>query len=315
MSTWTHYRQVIKSMMAFASIYQVPMVGADVCGFASNTNEQLCARWAMLGAFSPFYRVHNAEPPTIAQEFYQWPVVTAAGIKAIDIRYRLLDYIYTALYQQTKDGTPLINPLFYLYPEDSNTFAIEQQYFYGPGIMVSPVTEEDSTSVSIYLPDDIYYDLWTYKATKGKKNYVTLTGVGLTDIPLHILGGNVIPMRVSGGMTTTEVRQKDFDLVIAPGQHGQATGDLYLDDGVSIVQAGITSIHFHYLNGEFYTKGKYGYKTPVKVATVTILGVSEPPKGTKIDGVDAQGTFDKEKGTWTIKVDKPLTGDFTLSIN
>lgn len=272
LSNWEHYQDSIRSMIAFASIYQVPFVGSDVCGFGDNTTAQLCARWAMLGAFNPLYRNHNGEPPNIPQEFYNWPIVTEAARKAMDIRYRLIDYIYTALYQQSLDGTPLIYPIFFLYPNESESFALDLQYFYGPGLLVAPVFTENATSVDVYLPNEVFYDWFTHKKLHGSGGFVTISNQTWTDIPLLMRGGVIIPLRRQSTMTTTEVRLQDFELLIPLGLDGTAKGSLYLDDGVSQVQDGVTYIDFKYVDGVISSSGTFGVDPGVKITKVTIIG-------------------------------------------
>ena len=316
-SDWPHYQWSIRAMMAFASIYQIPMVGSDVCGYAEDTTEELCARWAMLGAFSPFYRNHNNYPPTISQEFYLWESVATAAKKAIDIRYRLLDYIYTALYQQTQDGTPLINPMFFAYPQDENTVGLDLQYFYGPAVLVAPVTEESATSVDVYLANDVYYDWYTHKRIQGKASQVTVSNQSLTDIPLFIKGGAILPLRVESTMTTTELRDKDFELIVALGANGKAQGQLYLDDGVSINQAAITLANFEYDRGTLSVTGTFGYQTTAKIAKITLLGLNPCKSKREIRVRGTEGLIterDQDSGAVIINVDKALTGNFTIQL-
>lgn len=287
---------------------QVPMVGSDVCGYGDDTTEQLCARWATLGAFSPFYRNHNAYPPSISQEFYQWNTVAEAARKVIDIRYRLLDYIYTAMYQQTVDGTPLINPVFYLYPEDAGSFGLDLQYFYGNALLVAPVTAEDATSVDVYLPDDVFYDWYTQKQINGTGAYITVADQGLTDIPLYLRGGVIVPLRVESAMTTAELRKKDFELLIVPGRNGTASGQLYLDDGVSLEQNGTALVQFDYQDGKLVVGGSFEYDAGVVISNITLLG-----GGTSENQTEA-ASLNEESGALSFSVSKDLSAGFEIQL-
>ncbi|KAL4920400.1 glycosyl hydrolases family 31-domain-containing protein [Aspergillus aurantiobrunneus] len=305
-SDWLSYRLSISQILQFASLYQVPVVGPDVCGFGGNVTETLCARWATLGSFYTFFRNH-AEIFSNGQEFYRWPTVAAAARNGISIRYQLLDYIYTAIYKQNQTGTPTLNPLFFNYPHDPNTYPIDLQFFYGDGILVSPVTEENSTSLSYYLPDDIFYEWGTGKPVRGQGEFVSAE-VEYTDITVHYKGGLIYPQRVESANTTTALRQKGFNIVVAPGLDGTAEGSLYLDDGESFVQDAVSEIDFHYEDGRLSMTGSFEYDAGVGIEVVTVLGVEVRPEGVE----DAE--YDEENQKLVLHVDVPFSGECDITV-
>ena len=226
------------------------------------------------GAFYPFYRNHKVQG-ALPQEYYRWPLVAEAGRKAINTRYQLLDYLYTAMYQQNQTGSPTINPLFFIYPEDSNTYALEEQFFFGNSILVSPVLEDNTTSVTAYMPNDLFYDFETLQSLRGQGKDITFHDVSYTQIPAHIRGGSIIPMRINSANTTTELRKQNFKILVAPGLDGTAAGSLYLDDGESLVKPAITNINFGYAkNGEFTMNGTFAYNPEVYIGSIVLLGVN-----------------------------------------
>ncbi|KAF8267580.1 alpha-glucosidase [Lactarius quietus] len=313
LSTWDHYRISIAGMLGMASIFQVPMVGSDICGFGHSTSVLLCARWAMLGAFYPFMRNHNSET-SIPQEFYRWPLVTQAARNALDIRYRLLDYFYTAFHQASVDGSPVLNPLWFKYPQDTSTYGIDLQFFFGDSILVSPVTDENATSVSIYLPQDRFYDFATYAPVEGTGQYVTLENISFTEIPLYIRGGAVLPLRAAGAMTTTELRAQDFQFVVAPGTDGTATGALYVDDGVSITQNKTTCAEMKYAKGRLSVSGSFDID--VDVASVLFLGVEQAPKIVSGPGyAQMQFSYDSERKVLRVQTNTRLDNGFEVTLS
>lgn len=149
----------------------------------------------------------------------------------------------------------------------SNAIAV-----WGPGLLVAPVTADNSTTASIYLPNDIFYDYHTHETIQGNGSVIH-KHVPYTSIALYYKGGQIFAQRAQSANTTTELRNQNFQIVIAPGTDGTAKGSLYLDDGVSIEQPATSYIQFSYSkDGKFTTSGSFGYQTNVNIESVVVLG-------------------------------------------
>lgn len=112
-STWGSMFLSISQALTFM-MSGVPMFGADTCGFAHNTDYDLCSRWMSLSAFFPFYRNHNVKA-TIGQEAYRWSSVAEASRRAMSVRYSLLNYMYTLFYYAHTKGDTVMRALAWEY--------------------------------------------------------------------------------------------------------------------------------------------------------------------------------------------------------
>lgn len=122
-------------------------------------------------------------------------------------------------------------------------------------------------------------------------------------------------MRVDSANTTTELRKKGFNIVVAPGRDGKASGSLYLDEGISIEQPSTSEITFEHGDGSFKMDGSFGYAAGVDVETIAVLGYRAMPKSVKIVGGNYPDfDYENARETLRIQVRVPLTGPMELSI-
>jgi len=220
------------------SLAGIPMFGVDTCGFAGNTDEELCNRWMQLSAFFPFYRNHNTLDGA-PQEAYVWASVIDATKTAMAIRFQLLPYMYTLFYQAATTGTTVLRALAWEVPQDPALAAADRQFFLGPAILVTPVLVQGVKSVAGVFPGvgrgEKYYDWYTQACvTDGLAPGANVTiQAPLGHIPVFVRGGHVLAMQ-QPAMTTAAARNTSWSVLVALGMTGSASGSLYLDDGESL---------------------------------------------------------------------------------
>jgi alpha-glucosidase len=97
---------------------------------------------------------------------------------------------------------------------------------------------------------------------------------------VHIRGGSIIPLRTKSANTTTALRKLDFELLVAPDKEGRANGELYLDDGDSLVQQATSEIEFWFdgATNILENNGTFGYNAGVRIGNLTVLGESGPSR-------------------------------------
>jgi alpha-glucosidase (family GH31 glycosyl hydrolase) len=252
-STWETLRTHVPVAINTA-LSGIPYWGTDTGGFVP-TKEftgELYARWFQFSAFCPLFRSHGrtwklrlpwgwntgelgpneinnygeaANPD--ASELHNAQVEPICK-KYLELRYRLLPYLYTAVRESHETGMPILRALWLHYPEDAEAVKRGDEYLWGRDILVAPVTEQGASSRRVYLPAGEWYDFWTEERVAGGREINR--EVDLATMPLYARAGSILPFGPVKQYTTEKV-DEPMTLVVYPGANGAYT--LYEDDGLS----------------------------------------------------------------------------------
>ncbi len=192
---WEVFEKQIPAGLNF-SISGIPYWNTDIGGFFGGDPEdksyqELFTRWFQFGAFNPMFRVHGTGP---GKEFWQWDERTRQiWNKYVTLRYRLLPYIYSTSWQVTSSGGTMMRPLVMDFAQDPEALTIPDQYFFGRGLMINPVTQPSATSRGVYLPGKgIWYDFWTGIHQQGGQR--VQAAAPMETIPIYIPAGTILPL-------------------------------------------------------------------------------------------------------------------------
>ncbi|EEZ99945.2 lysosomal alpha-glucosidase [Tribolium castaneum] len=293
-SDWLDMRYTIPQLLSF-SLFGVPLMGADICGFNGNTTRSLCNRWTQLGAFYPFSRNHNTDDGIDQDPVAMGPEVVMSARKALSMRYKLLPYLYTLFWAAHTRGDTVARPLFFEFPTDLKTYDIDTQFLWGPALMIVPVLEENSTEVTAYLPEGLWYDIYTKSPIAGQGQSVNLSAP-LDTIPVLLRGGYILPTQAPE-QTTTRSRLNRIEIVAAGDEQMNAFGEFYWDDGDSLnsyEEKQYTLIDFWMERGVLRSENIFwsGTENPPNLGAVTIVGITDSVEEVLVNNVAQAFRYD-----------------------
>jgi len=172
----------------------VSFTGPDVGGFMKSPSKELFLRWLSVGIFTPFLRNHTEVNSKDQEPWSFGEDAEAMSRKFLDLRYRLLPYLYSMFYESTQTGMPVARSLAIDYTYDPFVYdwRYQNQYLFGDAFLVAPVTSEQRFQ-GVYLPDGEWFRLSTGEHYQG--NNEVIVEAPLHDLPVFVKGGSIVPMQ------------------------------------------------------------------------------------------------------------------------
>jgi alpha-glucosidase len=236
-SQWEQLLSEIK-MVQSISLAGVSFTGCDVGGFGGNCHGELLARWTQFGAFLPFFRNHSAMGTRPQEPWAFDDEIERIVKKTVELRYSLLPYIYSVLRDSSEGNSLMIRPLVMIWPEDRDTYQADDQYMFGPSLMVAPVYTLNARGRHVYLPGCDWLDLNSGEIVRKGHHWAEAP---LDTVPLYLKEDSLLvstePSQYLESAVWSLIEVKGF-------VRNRTVFDLYEDDGTS----------------EAYTRGKYSLK-------------------------------------------------------
>ncbi|RLD28647.1 MAG: glycosyl hydrolase, partial [Bacteroidetes bacterium] len=239
-ATWEHLwiANVQAQRMAMSGF---SFAGSDIGGFAEQPQGELFTRWIQLGVFHPFCRVHSSGDHGDQEPWAFDEDVTDIVRKFVELRYQLLPYLYTAFWNYTDHGTPILKSLVLFDQEDVHTHYRTDEFVFGENILVCPILEPNAKGRRMYIPRGNWFNYWTNKVVKGEKEM--WIDADIDSMPIFIKEGAIIPKYP----IQQYVEEKAID---------EVTLEVYFKKGKETSKL-FDDAH----DGYDYTKGRYSLRT------------------------------------------------------
>lgn len=227
-SSWEHFRASIPMILNLGLSGQ-PVAGPDIGGYMGNPTAELYQRWILQGALYPYSRTHSRKGSGNQEPWSFGPEVEAGARRAIKLRYKLIPYFYSLLYEASQYGQPVMRPIFYHTPAAGalKPEFYETEFLLGPYLLAAPLMDTAPTR-TCYLPPGKWYSWWRKKEHEGGQTYDT-TAEEDTDIPLFISENAIIPLYPDPISFIPDHSLSSLEIIATVGDKAEGTVVEYFD--------------------------------------------------------------------------------------
>lgn len=217
-----------------AGMCGIPFWTTDISGYCGDIRDypamaELYTRWMQFGVFNPLSRAHH-EGNTAVEPWMFGETAERNCRNAIEMKYRLFPFIYTYAREAHDKGLPLMRALPLEFPNDPQTFGINDEFMFGRELLVAPVVKQAAVSRTVYLPDGEWIDFNDSKKIYDGGQTIRYKAP-LNIIPMFVRKGSIVPM-MPVMQYIHERRDYPLTLHVYPSNEGgKASYELYEDDG------------------------------------------------------------------------------------
>lgn len=233
-SMWLHLQMMIPQLCNLG-LSGFSFAGTDIGGFGSDTTPELLTRWIEAAIFSPLLRNHAALGTRSQEPWVFGEPTLSIYRKYLQLRYRLIPYLYDEFAREAHSGLPVMRPLVLNYPNDPRVRNLNDEFMVGDQLLAAPILQPAQTKRLVYLPAGQWIDFWNHATYAGNQDVVV--DAPLDRLPLFVKANTLLPWGPAvSHVDPTPLTSMTFKLFGATGDYHH-----YQDNGTD----------FNYQNGEW----------------------------------------------------------------
>ena len=284
-STWASLRLSVPLVLGLG-LSGLGFTGPDTGGFIGEADGELFTRWVQLATFMPLFRAHTVINTPDQEPWSYGEPYLSINRRFIQLRYELLPYLYTAVWQLTTRGWPVVRPLWWRDQENAALWDVDDAFLCGDALLVAPVGEPGVTAREVTLPAGAWYDFWTNHVGVGASLCARPYPAPLETIPLFVRAGTVLPLGEIG--PSVEQRPDKFlRLHVYPlTEDGEAVSWLYEDAGEGFGAQRVSRFVMRRAGDRFEIiwERDGDYHPPYEHIALTLNGLPRMPQAVLADG-------------------------------